>query len=129
MSWLKSHECDLRTTGEFPIDPWLGASRDTHRLLERVHPLNSKPRIRRVLGDVPDLARLISAVVDFAAERGLRSQARLSWVDETPNQLLLEIPAAPESASGFLDALDDWMISNFPADVHSRLIVDVCFPA
>lgn len=133
MSWIGSSDKHAhRISGEFRlVDGWIvkGHGHEIQRVYEAVETWGIQSRITRVLTDVPDLAHLILGVLQQAKQCGLNHRARLSWVDETPNQLLLEVPATPESASAFLDHIDEWVILNSPVDLHRRLIVDVCFPA
>ena len=127
--WIPEHV--RRNSGEFPVDGWIvhGRGHEIQRVYEAVEPWGIKSRITRVLADVPDLSCLILDVVQQARKFGFTGRARLSWIDETPNQLLLEVPARPESASAFLDQIDEWIIDNYAVDLHRRLIIDVCFPA
>lgn len=131
MRWINSSEEHARRPdGELHVvGGWVtrGHGHDILGVYETVEPWGVRSRITRVLADVPDLAHLILGVVQHAKQLGFTHRARLSWVDETPNQLLLEIPATPESASSLLDRIDEWIIDNFPVDLHRRLIVDVCF--
>ena len=135
MPWINSSkEHAHRTSGEFPVvDGWIahgrGHGREIGRLYEIVEAWGIRSRITRVLSDAPGLACLILGVLEQARQAGLTGRARLSWVEETPNQLLLEVPATPELASAFLDQIDEWIIDNYSVDMHRRLIVDVCFPA
>jgi hypothetical protein len=133
MSWINSREEHARrASGEFYVaDGWIGNGHGhgIQRIYETVETWGIKSRITRVLTDVPDLAYLIIGVLDQAKQFGFTRRARLSWFDETPNQLLLEIPATPDLASVFLDKIDEWIIHNYAADPHRRLIIDVCFPA